>query len=241
VSDSLWAVLVLIFWTIVITQTAVFAISIYLHRGLAHRALTLHPGAAFACRVVIWLLLGLKRQEWVAVHRKHHTFTDVAGDPHSPQLVGIWRVWFGNVALYLREARKPEVLATWAPDIAPDAWDRWVFSRGLTGLALGAAILYLALGWQGLVGDLIHGTLNAFLLAPIVNGLGHWRGQKSYANTAYNIGWLAWITGGESLHNNHHADPRSPRFSMAERETDPTWWVIRCLETAGLASTHRRD
>jgi stearoyl-CoA desaturase (Delta-9 desaturase) len=43
----------------------------------------------------------------VAVHRKHHTFTDQEGDPHSPRLFGFWRVQFLNVYHYVREARNP--------------------------------------------------------------------------------------------------------------------------------------
>src|SRR2546430_619910 len=77
---------------IALTQLAVFATSIYLHRALAHRALAVHPVADVFFRTVLWLTTGQRRQEWVAVHRKHHAFTDREGDPHSPRLLGVWRV-----------------------------------------------------------------------------------------------------------------------------------------------------
>ena len=77
---------------IALTQTAVFATSVYLHRTLAHRALTVRPFADVLFRTVLWLTTGQRRQEWVAVHRKHHAFTDREGDPHSPRLLGLWRV-----------------------------------------------------------------------------------------------------------------------------------------------------
>ena len=96
--------------TITLTQVAVIATSIYLHRALAHRALHLHPVVDVAFRVVLWLTTGQSRQEWVAVHRKHHTFTDREGDPHSPQLLGFWRVQLFNVYYYAREARKSDTL-----------------------------------------------------------------------------------------------------------------------------------
>ena len=51
------------------------------------------------------------------MHRKHHTFTDREGDPHSPQLLGFWHVQFWNVYYYMREARNPETIRTFAPDI----------------------------------------------------------------------------------------------------------------------------
>src|SRR2546426_8145316 len=76
---------------ITLTQIAVVATSVYLHRTLAHRALAVHPVADLVFRIVLWLTTGQRRQEWVAVHRKHHAFTDREGDPHSPRLLGLWR------------------------------------------------------------------------------------------------------------------------------------------------------
>ena len=80
-----WAVPCVV--ALVLTQTAVIATSIYLHRALAHRSLHLHPIADMAFRIALWLTTGQCRQQWVAVHRKHHTFTDRPGDPHSPRPV----------------------------------------------------------------------------------------------------------------------------------------------------------
>jgi fatty-acid desaturase len=70
---------------VTLTQIAAIVTSVYLHRGLAHRALRLHPVTEAGCRALLWLTTGQSRREWVAVHRKHHTFTDREGDPHSPQ------------------------------------------------------------------------------------------------------------------------------------------------------------
>jgi len=220
---------------VALTEMAVLITSIYLHRGLAHRSLVLHPAAELVCRVLLWLFTGQRRQEWVAVHRKHHTFTDREGDPHSPQLLGFWRVQLFNVYYYAREARNPATLATFAPDIAPDRLDRALFSRGWLGLTLGVAGLGLLLGpWAGLLAAGLHAVLYVFVLAPLINGLGHWRGTQNFGNTAYNTPLLAWVTAGESLHNNHHAHPRSPKFSMRPVEVDPSWLVIRALGAVGL-------
>jgi stearoyl-CoA desaturase (delta-9 desaturase) len=223
-------ILIIVLVAVALTQTAVVLTSIYLHRGLAHRSLVLHPAAALACRVVLWLTTGQRRQEWVAVHRKHHTFTDREGDPHSPQLLGFWRVQFLNAYYYAREARKPETLRRFAPDLAEDRLDRLVFSHGWTGLGLGIGLLCLTLGvGPGLAAGFLHAVLYVLVLAPLINGLGHWRGHQNFRNTAYNSRLLAWFTGGESLHNNHHAQPRAAKFSMAVREFDPSWLVIRVL------------
>ena len=221
--------------TIALTQVAVIATSIYLHRALAHRALHLHPIADLAFRVTLWLTTGQSRQQWVAVHRKHHTFTDRPGDPHSPRLLGFWRVQLFNVTYYMREARNTRTLEAFAPDLRPDRLDRLLFSHGFFGLAVGWSLLCMLIGlWPGLIAGLMHAVLYVFVLAPLINALGHWRGTKNFENTAYNGRLLAWITGGESLHNNHHAHPRAAKFSLRRSEFDPSWPIIRSLAAVGL-------
>ena len=222
---------------LLVTQAAVIATSVYLHRGLAHRALTLHPFADWLFRCVLWLSTGQNRREWVAVHRKHHAFTDREGDPHSPQLHGLWKIQFGNVYYYIREARNPATIARWAKDIKEDAWDRLVFNWGTVGVLAGVALAILIFGpiWGGAMA-VTHVVLYVFVLAPAINGLGHWWGRKTFDNYATNIRLLAWLTGGESLHNNHHAYPSSPKFSMGRFEFDPSWVVIKLLVALRLVS-----
>jgi stearoyl-CoA desaturase (delta-9 desaturase) len=223
------------FVTIALTQVAVIATSIYLHRALAHRSLKVHPVADVAFRIALWLTTGQSRQQWVAVHRKHHTFTDREGDPHSPRLLGFWRVQLFNVAYYVREARNAETLETFAPDLRPDRLDRMLFSHGVLGLGVGLGLLCTLIGfWPGLLAGLLHAVLYVFVIAPLINALGHWRGAKNFDNTASNWRLLAWVTGGESLHNNHHAHPRSAKFSVRRSEFDPSWPIIRSLAAAGL-------
>jgi stearoyl-CoA desaturase (delta-9 desaturase) len=227
--------LTIAFVSLALTQLAVIATSIYLHRGLAHRALVVHPVADVIFRTILWVTTGQRRQEWVAVHRKHHTFTDRPGDPHSPRLLGFWRVQLLNAYYYAREARNPETLQTFAPDIPQDRWDRMLFSRGVTGPAIGVGLLCSILGVvPGLIVALGHAVLYVLVFAPLINGLGHWRGSQTFANSAYNWRLLAWVTGGEALHNNHHAYPRAPKFSARRLEFDPSWLAIRALALARL-------
>ena len=228
-------ILIISITAFILAEIATVATSVYLHRTLAHRALSLRPLATIAFRVLLWLLTGQSRQQWVAVHRKHHTFTDREGDPHSPQLLGFWKVQLWNVYYYAREAGNPDTVAKFAPDVAADWWERHVFSRGWTGMGLGTALLGAAIGWwQGPLAMLGHGILYVFVLAPLINGVGHWRGGQNFGNTAYNSRVLAWLTGGESLHNNHHAFPRSPKFSLRPSELDPSWIAIRLLAALRL-------
>jgi len=229
---AVWAVPLV---AVALTQVAVFSTSIYLHRALAHRSLRLHPAAEFAFRLALWLTTGMSRQGWVAVHRKHHTYTDREGDPHSPKLLGFWRVQLFNVVYYIRESRNAEIREKFAPDLRPDRLDRLLFSHGRLGVWGGLGLLCAVLGvWPGLAAGLLHATLYVFVIAPLINALGHWRGAKNFENTATNSRFLAWVTGGESLHNNHHAHPRSAKFSMRAWEFDPAWPIIRLLKATGL-------
>lgn len=217
------------------TQVAFFVTSIYLHRVLAHRALRLSRSARTVCRVLIWLTTGMCPREWVAVHRKHHAFTDRDGDPHSPVLLGVWKVELQNPVLYRRVARDPAMVARYSRDLPPDRLDRLLFDRGWLGLAIGAAIVTAAAGWKvAVVAAVVYGVL--FLAGSgAINAVGHHWGARPYDNTATNNDWLALLVAGEGLHNNHHAAPTSSRFSFAKGEIDPAWLVIRVLVRLRLA------
>jgi stearoyl-CoA desaturase (Delta-9 desaturase) len=230
--SAAWAVPLV---ALAVTQLAVLATSIYLHRALAHRSLRLHPALGVAFRAVLWLTTGQCRQEWVAVHRKHHAFTDREGDPHSPRLLGFWRVQLMNVYYYARESRNPRTLETFAPDLRPDRLDRLLFSHGVLGVGVGLAVLCLTIGlWPGLLAGLLHAVLYVFVMAPLINALGHWRGGRNFDNTAYNSRLCALVTAGEGLHNNHHAHPRSAKFSVRRWEIDPSWPIIRAFAAMRL-------
>jgi stearoyl-CoA desaturase (delta-9 desaturase) len=225
---------------VALTQVATFATTIYLHRHATHRALALHPAVAWLFRFSLWITTGLSTREWVAVHRKHHAFTDESGDPHSPRLLGFWAVQLGNVFFYVREARQVETIEKYARDIKTDSWDRWLFRRGFLGPAAGTAALcaVIGLGW-GLLAAGLHAVTYVFFLSSSINGLCHSRGYRTFDNSATNIRWLALITGGEGLHNNHHGFPGSPKFSVCHGEVDPSWPIIRLLTRLGLAHPSR--
>src|SRR5439155_21504460 len=142
-------------------------------------------------------------------------------------------IW--NVLYYTRAWRNDPTIQNSAPKLPEDRLYRDVLYRGWVGLGVGLALLCLALGvWAALGAALAHAVLYVFVMAPLINALGHWRGAQNFSNTAYNSRVLAWITGGESLHNNHHAHPRAPKFSVRRFEFDPSWVVIRALAAVKL-------
>jgi stearoyl-CoA desaturase (delta-9 desaturase) len=211
-----------------VMQVAIFLTTIYLHRTLSHRAITMSPALDFVCRFVLWITVGIRARQWVAVHRKHHAFTDVEGDPHSPWLEGFANVQFGNVILYRRAAADPKTIEKYARDLPADRWDKALFDHALLGLAVGVGVLFLIFwgDWKlVLLASAVH-VVTYLLLNSAVNAVGHKFGRRPFNGLAANTQWLAWLTAGEGLHSNHHAAPTSARLAMHKREIDPGWWAI---------------
>jgi stearoyl-CoA desaturase (Delta-9 desaturase) len=237
-----WPVALLIAFAI--TQVANVVTTLYLHRALAHRSVQLSPAVELLFRTVMWLTIGIDRQEWVAVHRKHHVYSDEPPDPHSPIQKGVWNVFAFNVGYYRVEAKKPDTVDTYARDLAPDRIERLLFSHGFAGVGIGLVALALLFGpFTALLIGVAHVVLYIGL-SGAVNGFGHWFGAHPHDNKATNLRWLALLTAGEGMHNEHHEFPRSPRFGS-------TWWdlggkLAGLLSRLGVARLHdssrlRRD
>src|SRR3954453_15260732 len=214
---------------------AFVASTVFLHRGLAHRAVTFKRPVAEIFRFLVWITTGIRPRQWVAVHRKHHAFTDIEGDPHSPVLLGWFKVQRSNVALYRREAHNEQTLRRYAKDLQPTRADRWFYDHALFGLSIGIGVLVVVFGpLIGLLAAFVH--VNIYLGgSAAVNAVAHHFDRRPYPNRAGNLQWLALITAGEGLHNNHHAAPTSARLSHRWFEVDPGWWVIRTLILLRLA------
>jgi stearoyl-CoA desaturase (delta-9 desaturase) len=228
--NFLWMFLI----TVAILQVSVFVTTIYLHRAMCHRGLELRPWVASLMHLHLSLFTGIVPREWVAVHRKHHHFSDKEGDPHSPYLFGLWKVFFHNYFMYRKEIANPATVRKYTPDYRPDWVDRIPFIR--YGALYGLAIFMLMFGWAwGLAAWAFHVVGYIFLNASI-NSICHMIGYRNYDNLATNHQFIALLTGGEGLHNNHHEYPSSAKFALKRREIDPAWPVIRLLTSLGLAS-----
>ena len=224
----------------VLIQTAVFSTTIYLHRTATHKALVISPALEWMFKFALWLTTGIETKEWVAVHRKHHAFTDEEGDPHSPVLKGFWKVQLGNVYYYMQEVKHTDVVERYARDLKDGWWDKHIFRHGFLGLGLGTVALCMVIGvWWGLLAAAVHAVLYVFVLSSSINGLCHHVGYRNFDNTATNLRFLALLTGGEGLHNNHHGYPRSPKFSFRPSEIDPAWPIIRMLIALRLAKPYK--
>jgi stearoyl-CoA desaturase (delta-9 desaturase) len=232
-----------IIWMAVITflilQISVFATTMYLHRSVTHRGVEFHPAVAILMHLELMLFTGVIPRQWAAVHRKHHHHSDELGDPHSPRVLGLWTVLFGNYFLYKKEANNTATIRKYTPDYRPDALDRLPMFIQNYSIFAGLAIFMVMFGWAwGLAAWATH-IVAYVLLNSSINGLCHMIGYRNFDNLATNIQLIALLTGGEGLHNNHHEYPTSARFALRGREIDLAWPVIQLLERLGLAKINR--
>jgi stearoyl-CoA desaturase (delta-9 desaturase) len=226
-----------------LTHITIASVTIFLHRHQAHRALDLHPLVSHFFRFWLWLTTGMVTKEWAAIHRKHHAKCETPEDPHSPQVLGINRVLWGGVFLYVKESHNPETMERYGHGTPNDWIEHNLYSRfailGLTlmgvtnvllfGLVPGALILLTQIVWI------------PFWAAGVINGLGHYFGYRNYdcADASTNIFPWGILIGGEELHNNHHAFASSAKLSTKWYEFDIGWMYIRILELLGLANVKK--
>ena len=224
--------------TLVLTHITILCVTLYLHRGQAHRAVTFHPVIAHFMRFWLWMTTGQITKQWVAIHRKHHRFTEAEGDPHSPHVHGIWRVLFKGAFLY-HTASKDSVMVAQYGVGTPDDWiERKLYTpHSRLGIALMLVIDLVLFGAWGLLVWGIQMIWIPFWAAGVVNGVGHWWGYRNGETKDRSQNFSPWgiVIGGEELHNNHHLDPASPKLSRQWFEFDLGWTWISLLKFLGLA------
>ena len=224
-----------------LTHVTIAAVTIYLHRCQAHRALELHPLVSHFFRFWLWLTTGMVTKEWAAIHRKHHAKCETAEDPHSPQIHGINRVLWLGVFLYVNESHCRETMERYGHG-TPDDWvERNIYSRhAIYGLFLMGAVDIALFGLvPGLLIVLAQIVWIPFWAAGVINGIGHFWGYRNWEtplpDASRNMSPWGILIGGEELHNNHHAFPTSAKLSSKWYEFDIGWFYIRGLELLGLA------
>ena len=228
--------------TLVFTHITIAAVTIYLHRSQAHRALDLHAIPAHFFRFWLWVTTGMVTREWVAVHRKHHALCEKVGDPHSPVVFGLKKVLLEGAELYRVDARNPVVVAKYSRG-TPNDWLERKFYLPHTTLGI-YSLLTLDVLLFGVIGITIFAIQMAampILSAGIINGLGHNRGYRNFESddAATNLYPVAVFIGGEELHNNHHAFPSSAKFSVRPWEFDIGWMYITIFKALGLCKVRR--
>ena len=229
----------IILYTLVMTHITILCVTLFLHRGQTHKAVTFHPVVNHFMRFWLWLTTGMVTKQWVAIHRKHHQASDTDADPHSPQIYGIWRVLFGGAFLY-HKASKDTAMVQKLGVGTPDDWiERNVYStHSRLGILLMLVIDLLLFGPWGLLVWGIQMVWIPFWAAGVVNGLAHWIGYRNTdtKDTSRNLIPIAFVIGGEELHNNHHADGANASFKQRWFEFDEGWMWIKLLSYFNLAT-----
>ena len=229
-------------------------ITVGFHRLLTHKAFDTFPAIKATFAVLGSMAVQGPVINWVADHRKHHAFTDVEGDPHSPHLSklpgilgGLSGLWHAHVGwLFSEEGRAAR--DRYAGDMLEDPVMRFVDRMFFVWVVAGLLVPF-GLGWAiggslraGLTTLLWAGLVRIFLLHHAtfaINSLCHFLGRRRFAtdDESRNVAWLGPLTFGESWHHNHHAFPRSAFHGLRRLEAvlDPGGWVVRGLERLGLA------
>jgi stearoyl-CoA desaturase (delta-9 desaturase) len=182
---------------------------------------------------------GMVTKQWVAIHRKHHQYSDVEGDPHSPKLFGIKNILFRGVYYYYVAAKYPRVALSYGKGTPEDWIEKNIYSKhNYTGVFLMLIINVVLFGWIGPIIWLIQMLWIPFWAAGVLNGIGHWFGYRNGTtrDNSHNIVPIGIWIGGEELHNNHHLDPANPKFSKKWFEFDAGWFYIKVLEKLKLAT-----
>ena len=224
-------------------------ITVGYHRLLTHRAFAVSKPVEYAFAIAGAMAVEGPPIAWVADHRKHHAFTDVEGDPHSPHvghgsgLKGLWHAHTG----WLMKTQGSAAFRKYAPDLVEDKGMRWISRNFLLFVGLGLLIPFVA-------GFVLHGfSLTAALWTLLwagfvriffvhhvtwsINSVCHFFGRRRFdvEGQATNVAWLAIPTFGESWHHNHHAFPRSARQGLGRWEIDLSAMLIWTLERLGIA------
>lgn len=230
--------MLILLYTLLVTHVTIVCVTVFLHRGQAHKGLEFNPMLSHFMRFWLWLTTGMVTKQWVAIHRKHHRYDDEEGDPHSPHIFGIWTVFFKGAGLYHTASKDDKMIRQYGVG-TPDDWlEQNIYAKhSRLGITLMLAINILLFGAWGVFVWVVQMFWIPLWAAGVVNGLGHWFGYRNKDTKDFSTNLSPWgiIIGGEELHNNHHADPANPKLSRRWFEFDLGWAYIQLFRGLGLA------
>lgn len=230
-------------YTLITTHITIICVTVFLHRGQAHKGIEFNSALSHFMRFWLWLTTGMVTKEWVAIHRKHHRFTDVEGDPHSPKVFGNWTVLLKGVFLYTKASKDTEMVNAYGVGTPNDWLENNLYSKySKVGVYCLLAIDLLLFGPIGLLIWLVQIAWIPFWAAGVINGVGHWLGyrNKNTKDSSRNIIPFGILIGGEELHNNHHVEPGSSKLSKRWFEFDIGWMYIKLFEKLHLLKLNRQ-
>ena len=226
-------------------------VTVGFHRHLTHRSFKTSPALRGVLAVLGSVAIEGPVISWVADHRKHHTYSDQEGDPHSPHvghggglrgaLRGLAHAHVGWLFIHTHRGARNRYARDLVNDPIVSFVDRTFVVWALTGLVVAFGLGYAIGGTldAALTGLLWGGAVRMLVVHHVtysINSLCHFFGRQRFPteDESRNLLWLAIPTFGESWHNNHHAFPTSAFHGMRRWEIDPSAIVIRTLEKLGL-------
>lgn len=230
--------------------TGAVGITLGFHRYLTHGSFTTYPWMRRALAFIGGLAGEGPATTWVAVHRKHHEFSDHEGDPHSPR-EGFW--WSHMVWLAPNRGGEyqKELVARYAPDLIKDPVIRffektfilWHLALGVLLFAIGYIGWDLYTAWSFVCYGMFLRLVYVLHVTWFVNSATHMWGYRNYETTddSRNLWWVGLLAYGEGWHNNHHAYQRMARHGHRWWELDMTYGMIVAMEKVGLAWNLVRD
>ena len=207
------------------------------HRLISHRSFQVPKWLEYVIATIGALALQGGPIFWVGGHRQHHAYAeDVDKDPYSSKR-GFWWSHILWIMYPRAEFFDPEKYYRYAPDLARDAYYRFLDRYHLLLQIPVGVVMYLIGGWSLLIYGLFLRAVLLWHSTWLINSMTHIRGYRTYEveDNSRNLWWAALITYGEGWHNNHHAQPNVAPAGRHWWEVDVTWWAIQALKSVGLA------
>ena len=231
-----------IIYTLIVTHITIICVTLFLHRGQAHKGIIFHPILSHFMRFWLWLTTGMVTKQWVAIHRKHHRYSDMEGDPHSPHVYGLKRVFFKGALLYHEASKDKDMVDSYGVG-TPSDWMEHNIYTAHSRLGIGILFVFntLVFGWIGMLIWGIQMLWIPFWAAGVINGIGHYIGYRNGETKDSSRNIMPWgiVIGGEELHNNHHLSPASARLSKKWYEFDIGYMWLTVFKLFGLAEARQ--
>jgi fatty-acid desaturase len=207
------------------------------HRLLSHRSFQVPKAVEYVIGFIGALALQGGPIFWVGGHRQHHAHTeDIDLDPYSAQR-GFW--WSHMLWIFYPRNQffDYEIYEKYAPDLARQAFYRWLDRYFLLLQIPLGLLLYFIGGWSFVIYGVFMRSVLLWHSTWFVNSATHKWGYRSFDahDGSRNLWWVSIVTYGEGWHNNHHTYPHVAKAGFSWWEIDITWWSIKALKTLGLA------